>query len=377
MEAAASQASAVRSLVREVLISGPIARSDLAARLGLSMASLTRLSKPLLETGFLRETEDPQTGSVGRPARPLEVTPDSHRFVGIKVTGDSAAAIAANLRSDALDSLELPLPGHRPADVVSAVADAVARLGGAGNFSGVGISIGGKVGPAGSVLRAPFLGWRGVPLAAMVEAEVGLPVAVENDVVALTVAEQWFGAGRGEPNFAVLTVGAGVGYGLVINDRVIAPPDAGLGLVGHYPLNPSGPLCAEGHRGCASAILTVNAICGQVAAVTGERHSYEHVLQQAAEGFPAARRVVDDAGEYLGTLLAAIANLTMVDLIILSGEGAGLTETAEERLLHGLARHRDPDAGEVRLRRQPTDFTQWARGAAAVIIQRYISGPLR
>lgn len=379
LKAVASQApdSPVRNLVREVLIRGPIARSDLADRLGLSVASLTRLSKPLLETGFLRETEDPQAGTVGRPARPLEVSPDSNRFVGIKVTGDAASGVATNLRSDAFDAVELPLAGQEPADVVAAVSGIVKRLGGSGVFSGVGISIGGKVGAGGTVLRAPFLGWRDVPLADLVRAELDLPVAVENDVVALTVAEQWFGAGRGERNFAVLTVGAGVGYGLVINDSVIAPPDAGLGLVGHYPLNPSGQLCAEGHRGCASAILTVNAICGQVAAVTGDRLPYPEVLQLAAEGLPVARRVVDDAGEYLGTLLAAVANLTMVDLIVLSGEGAGLADVAAERVLAGLRRHRDPDAGAVRLRRQPEDFSQWARGAAAVIIQRSISGSLR
>lgn len=379
MEAVASQASdsPVRSLVREVLIRGPIARSDLAVRLGLSVASLTRLSKPLLETGFLRETDDLQAGSVGRPTRPLEVSPDSNRFVGIKLTGDTAAGVATNLRSDAFDSVELPLPGHRPADVVTAIAEVVARLGGAGNFSGVGISIGGKVSADGTVLRAPFLGWRDVPLMDLVKAELALPVAVENDVVALTVAEQWFGAGRGEPNFAVVTVGAGVGYGLVVNDMVIAPPDAGLGLVGHYPLNPSGPLCVDGHRGCASAILTIHAICGQVAAVTGERIPYGQVLQLAADGSPIARQVVDDAGEYLGTLLAAVANLTMVDLIVLSGEGVELTDVAKDRMLHGLRRHRDPEAGAVRLRRQPTDFSQWARGAAAVIIERSISGSLR
>ncbi|MDQ0733851.1 ROK family transcriptional regulator [Arthrobacter agilis] len=228
--------SPARALAREVLIRGPISRADLAARLGLSVASLTRLSKPLLDSGMLRESDEAAAASIGRPIRPLEVSPDSHRFVGVKLTGDTAAAVATNLKSDVVGASERSLPGHDVQDVLGTIVDAVADLGPLDSFSGIGISIGGKVGPGGMVLRAPFLGWRDVPLADLLQERTGLPVAVENDVVALTVAEQWFGAGRGEKDFAVLTVGAGVGYGLVINDTVIAPPDAGLGPRG--PLSP-------------------------------------------------------------------------------------------------------------------------------------------
>jgi predicted NBD/HSP70 family sugar kinase len=368
--------SPARALAREVLIRGPISRSDLAARLGLSVASLTRLSKPLLDSGMLREADGAAVASIGRPVRPLEISPDSHRFVGVKLTGDTAAAVATNLKSDVVGASERALPGHDVQDVLGAILDAVADLGPLDGFSGIGISIGGKVGPGGMVLRAPFLGWRDVPLAELLQQRTGLPVAVENDVVALTVAEQWFGAGRGERNFAVLTVGAGVGYGLVINDSVIAPPDAGLGLVGHYPLDPSGPRCMEGHRGCSSAVLTIPAIRSQFAATTGEQLSYAEILDLAAAGHPVAGAVVEAAGQSLGLLVSAVANLTMVDLVVLSGEGMDLADVAETALRDSIAYHRDPEASPLRLSRQPSDFAQWARGAAAVVIQRIILGTL-
>ncbi len=368
--------SPARALAREVLIRGPISRGDLAARLGLSVASLTRLSKPLLDSGMLREADGAAVASIGRPVRPLEISPDSHRFVGVKLTGDTAAAVATNLKSDVAGASERVLPGHDVEDVLRAIVDAVADLGPLDGFSGIGISIGGKVGPDGMVLRAPFLGWRDVPLANLLRQRTGLPIAVENDVVALTVAEQWFGAGRGERNFAVLTVGAGVGYGLVINDAVIAPPDAGLGLVGHYPLDPSGPRCMEGHRGCSSAVLTIPAIRSQFAATTGEQLSYAAILALAGDGHPAAGAVVEAAGQSLGLLVAAVANLTMVDLVILSGEGMDLADVAETTLRDAIAYHRDPEASPLRLSRRPSDFSQWARGAAAVVIQRIILGSL-
>jgi predicted NBD/HSP70 family sugar kinase len=369
--------SPARALAREVLIRGPISRGDLAARLGLSVASLTRLSKPLLDSGMLREADGAAVASIGRPIRPLEISPDSHRFVGVKLTGETAAAVTTNLKSDVVGASERALPGHDVQDVLGAILDAVADLGPLDGLSGIGISIGGKVGPGGMVLRAPFLGWRDVPLAELLQQRTGLPVAVENDVVALTVAEQWFGAGRGEKNFAVLTVGAGVGYGLVINDAVIAPPDAGLGLVGHYPLDPSGPRCMEGHRGCSSAVLTIPAICSQFAASTGEQRTYDEILGLAGEGHPVAAAVVRAAGEALGLLVSAVANLTMVELVVLSGEGMELADVAAEALRASIDYHRDPEAAPIRLSRQPSDFAQWARGAAAVVIQRTILGTLR
>ncbi|MBG6224289.1 putative NBD/HSP70 family sugar kinase [Arthrobacter sp. CAN_A2] len=370
-------ASPARALAREVLIRGPISRGDLAARLGLSVASLTRLSKPLLDAGVLRESEEVGVASIGRPVRPLEVSPDAHRFVGVKLTGEAASAVATNLKADVIGTGERALPGHAVEDVVDAVVDAVADLGAVDRFSGIGISIGGRVTADSAVLRAPFLGWRDVPLADLVQQRTGLPVVVENDVVALTIAEQWFGAGRGEKDFAVLTVGAGVGYGLVINDVVIAPPDAGLGLVGHYPLDPDGPRCSDGHRGCSSAVLTIPAICSRFTASTGEHRSYEEVLALAGRGHPVAGDVVGAAGAALGLLVSAVANLTMVDLVILSGEGMGLADVARPSLQAAIHDHRDPEAAPIRLSRQPTDFAQWARGAAAVVIQRTILGTLR
>ncbi|TKV28493.1 ROK family transcriptional regulator [Arthrobacter sp. NamB2] len=368
--------SPARALAREVLIRGPISRADLASRLNLSVASLTRLSKPLLDAGVLRESDEAAAAAIGRPVRPLEISPDAHRFVGIKLTGDSAAAVATNLKADVVGSSERALPSHDVADVVGAIVEAVTDLGPVHRFSGMGVSIGGKVGTESEVLRAPFLNWRDVPLAALLHERTGLPVVVENDVVALTIAEQWFGAGRGEKDFAVLTIGAGVGYGLVINDAVIAPPDAGLGLVGHYPLDPSGPRCVEGHRGCSSGVLTIGSICSQFAAATGEQRSYAEILGLAAEGHPVAGAVVQGAGTALGLLVAAVANLTMVELIVLSGEGMDLADVAAASLQESIDYHRDPEAAPIRLSRQPSDFAQWARGAAAVAIQRTILGTL-
>ena len=258
-----------RELVREVLIHGPIARAELGRRLGLSPASLTRLSKPFLDRGLFVEGAVELAGAVGRPAKPLDVRVDLQRFVGIKLTGDQALGVLTDLRAKTLGEHVADLAGHSPEEVVEALAAVVEALAGSAGdvaeLAGVGVSIGGKVTGQQVVLRAPFLEWREVDLGGMLSRRLGLPVVVENDVVALTEAERWFGLGRGIDDFAVVTTGAGVGYGLVIHGRQVITPDTGLGLGGHFPLDPTGPICADGHRGCSTAMLSTTSMCASAA----------------------------------------------------------------------------------------------------------------
>lgn len=357
-----------RELAREVLIHGPISRAELGRRLGLSPASLTRLSKPFLDRGLFVETGELQ-GATGRPAKPLDVNVDARRFVGIKLTGDSALGVLTDLRASAVRRAERPLAGHEVDTVVSTVAALVDELRDGTRISGVGISIGGNVASERVVTRAPFLGWRDVALADQVEAAVGVPVTVENDVTALTTAEQWFGAVRGTPSFAVVTIGAGVGYGLVVNDRVVITPDSGLGLGGHLPLDPNGPMCPDGHPGCSTAMLSIPSISAQLGIALGREVEYEEVLDAAAKGLPLAVAITSAAGRALGRMMATIANIAMVDTIVLSGEGIALWNIARDVAMATLAADRDPEASPVEVHVDDAGFVSWARGAAAVAIQ--------
>ncbi|MBD8661554.1 ROK family protein [Frigoribacterium sp. CFBP 8754] len=380
-----------RELVREVLIHGPIARAELGRRLGLSPASLTRLSRPFLDSGLFVEGAVELAGAVGRPARPLDVQADLQRFVGVKLTGDQAFGVLTDLRARALGEHVADLAGRSPEEVVEALVAVVQALtagssgsgsgsgvgvgvAGVEGLAGVGVSIGGKVTGQRTVLRATFLAWREVDLGGMLAERLGVPVVVENDVVALTEAERWFGLGRGVDDFAVVTVGAGVGYGLVVHGRQVVTPDTGLGLGGHVPLDPTGPICVDGHRGCSTAMLSTTSMCASAVMGLGRRVAYDELLALAASGDPVAVQVVGTAGRSLGRMVAAVANLTMVGTVVLSGEGVGLVDVpvAATELRAGIAADRDPDASEVRVLTGAADFGAWARGAAAVAVQARI-----
>ncbi|MGW0630429.1 ROK family transcriptional regulator [Streptomyces sp. NPDC002758] len=367
-----------RSVAIEVLVHGPLSRTELARRLRLSQGSLTRLTKPLIESGLLVEVPDagtPGEARQGRPSQPLAVVAESRSFLGFKVTADRVYGVVTSLRSDIVARLDRPLTTHDPAQVADLLAEMTGAL--AARFpalAGIGIGVGGLVRDRAVVGESPFLMWRDVPLAELVERRTGLPVVVENDVAALVEAETWFGAGRGLDRFVVLTIGAGIGYGLVLGGRRVPHAEEDRGFGRHWILDPSGPLTPDGERGSAVSLLTIPSIRYQIRAATGRDATYEEILALADAGDPLAARVIGEAARGLGTLVAQIANFVMPQKILLAGEGVGLMDVAGAVVDETIRAHRHPLAAPVGLETKVSDFHDWARGAAVLAIQVLVLG---
>ncbi|MFH9088854.1 ROK family protein [Streptomyces sp. NPDC017673] len=369
---------AERSVAIEVLVHGPLSRTELARRLRLSQGSLTRLTKPLIESGLLVEAAE--TGGAGesrqgRPSQPLDIVAESRSFLGFKITADRVYGVVTTLRSEVTGRLDRPLTTHDPDAVAALLAEMTTELAGRHpSPAGLGIGVGGRVRERTVVGESGFLGWRDVPLGMLVRERTGLPVVVENDVAALVEAETWFGAGRGLDRFAVLTIGAGIGYGLVLGGRRVPYEEEDRGFGRHWIIDPYGPLTPEGARGSAVSLLTVPSIRYQVRAATGRDVGYEEILAGAAAGEPMALRVVDEAARALGTLVAQIANFAMPQKILLAGEGVGLMDVAGNTVRDTIRSHRHPLAAPVDLETKVSDFHDWARGAAVLAIQVLVLG---
>ncbi|MBX4176745.1 ROK family transcriptional regulator [Streptomyces geysiriensis] len=367
-----------RSVAIEVLVHGPLSRTEIARRLDLSPGSLTRLTKPLIQEGLLVEVEEAGAteGRQGRPSQPLDVVADSRHFLGFKITDDTVYGVLTTLRSEIVARLDRSLAARDPGDVADVLAGMTRELSrGRPRPAGLGIGVGGLVEGRSVVGESPFLGWRGVPLAALVEERTGLPVVVENDTAAFVEAETWFGAGRGLDRFVVLTIGAGLGYGLVLGGRRVpysGDEDRGFGR--HWILDPYGPLTPDGRRGSAVSLLTIPNIRYQVRAATGRDVGYEEILASAAAGEPMPARVVGEAARALGTLVAQIANFVMPQKILLAGEGVGLMKVAGDVVENTIRDNRHPRAAPVVLETRVSDFHDWARGAAVLAIQVLVLG---
>jgi predicted NBD/HSP70 family sugar kinase len=367
-----------RSVAIEVLLAGPLSRTELARRLDLSAGSLTRLTKPLIESGLLVEV--PEAGAPvevrqGRPSQPLDVVAESRSFAGFKITEDMVYGVVTTLRSEIVARYDRPLAGRKPAEVVEVLGEMTDALTvGHPRLAGIGIGVGGLVEERAVVGESPFMGWRDVPLAELVEERTGLPVVVENDVAALVEAETWFGAGRGIDRFVVLTIGAGIGYGLVLGGKRVPYVEEDRGFGRHWIIDPNGPLTPDGARGSAVSLLTIPNIRYQVQAATGRDRSYEEILELAAAGEPMPARVIDEAARALGTLVAQIANFVLPQKILLAGEGVGLMDVAGATVAQTIGAFRHPLAAPVDLETKVSDFHDWARGAAVLAIQVQVLG---
>ncbi|WP_212910087.1 ROK family transcriptional regulator [Streptomyces sp. TS71-3] len=369
------------SLVFTTLLShGPLTRAEIAQRTLLSAAAVTKAVRPLMEVGYLVEgADDGVRAALGRPANRVRVDGGRALFIGIKVTGDEIIAVLADLCCRVRVARHVGLTGRSPEAVLPSITALVQELlteadGFGVGVQGLGIAVSGDVDRrTGTVRYSPFLEWRDIPLAEIVETATGLPVTVDNDVRALTVAEQWFGAGVGLSDFALVTVGAGIGCGLVVHGRVVSGAHGVAGEIGHLSIDPLGPPCHCGNNGCVEAIAADPAILRRVREATGlSVATAAEALDLAHRGDPGAREVYARAGEAIGRAIGSVVNVLGPERVIISGEGLAAYDLFAEGIRDALAASAFGAAAQCDVMTRPLPFEEWARGAAATAIQSFI-----
>ncbi|MYS24836.1 Sugar kinase of the NBD/HSP70 family, may contain an N-terminal HTH domain [Streptomyces sp. DvalAA-14] len=376
----ADRPPAAALVFQTLLAHGPLTRAEAGRRTGLSPGAVTKVATPLLADGWITELGRPAPveRANGRPATLIAVRPERARFIGVKVTADELIGVLADLTARPLAARRASLGSRDVGTVVLAIARLVDRLraaAGAGQEGGVhsiGVTIAGDVdGHTGTVQYSPFLDWRRVPLAQLVESATGTPTVIENDVRALTVAEQWFGAGAGLSSFALVTVGAGIGCGLSIGGRVVSGAHGVSGEVGHLPVGGTDRICTCGKTGCVEAVASTHAITEQARQATGEPElTMTQAVRLAHAGDPAVRAVFARAGRALGLAMASVANLIGPERIIISGEGVASYDLFADQIRQTFADHAFGAAADCDLVVRPLPFEEWARGGAAIAAQR-------
>jgi predicted NBD/HSP70 family sugar kinase len=213
-----------------------------------------------------------------------------------------------------------------------------------------------------------------VPLQELAEKITGLTVTVENDVKALTIAEHWFGEGVGAESFALVTVGTGIGCGLVVGGRLVSGSHGVAGEIGHIGVDVSGPTCHCGGRGCVEAIAGTDAIVGRARERTGQPElTFDDALALARGGDERVRDVFAAAGNAIGRGIAAVVNLVGPARVVVSGEGLAAYDLFERHIRCGFERQAFGAAAQCPLSIRPLPFEQWARGAATVSIQALVA----
>lgn len=378
-----------------VLTAGPISRTGLAQRLGLAPSSVTRMLPPLLAHDYLRETAAAPKGR-GRPQRMLRVNAHKHVVVGIKIGPAQVSAVVTDMAAKVLARAERSIADHTPDTALSAAASLAAHLLdetglGSGTAAGqpadrvlgIGVGVSGHVDSAAGVCRySALLDWRKVDVAGPLTQATGLPVVVNNDVNTLVVAERWFGEGRDVDSYAVVTVGPGVGCGLLLDGALYAGTSGMAGELGHLPLDPAGPTCDCGRRGCLEALAGERAVLRHIRdAGAADCPSIGAAAEMARSGSAADRAVAAaafaGAGTALGRGLAGVCNLLNLQKIIIAGEGAVAYDLFGPAMVAALEEYAFSDAArDCAIHIGPAHHDVWARGAACLVIREAVRAPI-
>ncbi len=302
---AAANAAAV---LRTVLDHGPVARSDIAGRSGLSPAAVSRQATALLRAGLLRELPGPG-GGVGRPRIPLDLHTGAVGgpvAAGLHIGVPASTFSLVDLRGRLLARQAFPHGGRDPAGLSGGIAAELGRFLAAFDTGrpllGVGAALGGWVRPdEGVVVRHPVLRWRHRPLAAELSAALGLPVWIDNHARAVARAEILFGRPEARRSLVHLFIGNVVDAAFGIEGAVHQGPGSAAGDVGHLPVPGADVPCACGRTGCLQATASDTAL-GAEAVRRGivPEPAVPLLVDAAAAGDPRADRLLRERARAVG-----------------------------------------------------------------------------
>lgn len=367
---------------------GPISRVEVARLTGLSAATISGITSELIDDALIFEKETGDSIGGRRPIL-LVLNPLGGYVVGLKLMEDQVVGVLTDLEATVLAKQIHPLDNQSLPQTIDALSFVVESLVSRSNLVqkqllGVGLGLAGIIDSQQGRLRySPIFGWRDVPIGDLLSERVHAPVYIGNDVDTLTLAEKWFGKGQGLENFLTVTIGRGVGLGIVVNGQIYSGFHGGAGEFGHTVIDPSGPLCTCGNRGCLETYVSDRALLREAieAVDRGELpetvQSLDALLQQAQEGQPFARAIYAQAGQVLGRGIANLINILSPQQIILSGEGVRAGELVFGPMRDAMARHIMPGLVEdTEMEVDVWNDDAWARGAAALVLQELFKSPI-
>ena len=246
--------------------------------------------------------------------------------IGVDLGGTNLRVAAISDQGRVLDKVSVPAvyaagPERVVSDIVSSISTVRSRVG-AATLRGVGIGVPGFIDiDKGVVLGSANLpGFEGFPVRDGVQRILGTPIVLENDANAAALGEMWMGAGRAVKDLILITLGTGIGGGIVVDGRVLHGHLGMAGEIGHMTVYPDGNPCGCGNCGCLEKHASATAIAAMGRMMHfGERVTAERVYELATEGNERAILIFQSVGRALGVALANLINLFNFPLYLLTG----------------------------------------------------------
>lgn len=353
----------------------PISRADLARRSGLQRSTVSQIVEQLIREKWVREGS---VASAPRGRRPTLVGLNEELVaIALDIHPRQAIIAMVDLNGRLLSRSLVPLTSD-PAASTRLMVDCMQRMGGVTprkSLEGIGISVPGRVDPATQKITfAPNLHWPEFDLKKVIESKMGLPVKMENAATACLLAELTFSRMDGVRDAVLVTVSEGVGTGVFANGQLISGHHGLAGEFGHIPMDPDGPRCACGQKGCWETFASCRAAVRYYRELSpkGRGISFHELLNLAEEGNAQASQALEKQAQWIGRGLRMILAALSPGTILIAGD----VTSAWHRFAPIIEKEAAALtlAGEPPLIR-PTHESEIARlrGAAALVFQRRVS----
>jgi predicted NBD/HSP70 family sugar kinase len=353
---------------------GALSRAELARRTALAPSTVSAVVSELQAAGLVveppaTERQNDRPG-VGRP--PVLVV--LHRRAGVALGLDfgkrhlrvALADLSHTLLSERHQTLDDDLPAEDAIALATRLVEEVLAEGGADRAQVVGVGMGlpGPVHrPFGELGDSTILpGWVGVRAADAMSDALDLPVEVENDANLGALSEAMWGAGRDARHMAYIKAATGVGAGLIIDGRPYVGAGGTAGEIGHTVIDPRGPICRCGNRGCLETLAGTTAIIAALREAYGDDLTLADTIHRALAGDRGCQRAIADAGHTIGTAVATLCNLFNPHRIIVGGDLANAGELLLDPLRESLRR------GAIRSAAHDVDVVAGTLGERAEVL---------
>jgi transcriptional regulator of PTS gene len=313
---------------------GPISRIDLSKTSALAPASITKITRELIDAHLIHETAVQEATSRGRPAVGLQTNNEGWQFLSMRLGRGYLTIALHELGGSELIDTKIDIHEVEQEDVLARLlhetneffqtySDQLNRV------TSIAVTLPGLVNSEqGIVIQMPHYNVKNLPLGEELYKATGLPVFIANDTRAWALAEMLFGNSQVNDNSVLISIHHGVEAGVILDGRVLQGRNGNIGELGHIQIDANGKQCQCGNYGCLETVASSQAVReeveqrlkkGEESSIDADNVTIEAICSAAAEGDPLAVEVIEKLGYYLGSAIAIAINLFNPEKVLIGG----------------------------------------------------------
>ncbi len=371
---------------------GPISRADIAKRTKLSSTTVSTLADDLIKQEYLEEIGEGESSGGRRPIL-LKFNPASHFVIGVELEGKNISVAVTDLEINIINKLTEEIKNTDESlavdEIVNLVRQTMEKSGVKfEKIVGIGVGATGLIDTERGIIRqAVNLDWKDVPLKDLIEKKFDeIPIYIDNIANVSALGEKWAGAGKKAKNLIYIRIGTGIGAGIILNRTIYEGSNGNAGEIGHMTIEPNGPRCKCGNRGCLEVLASGSAIAkraitetlggrdtliGKLTNGSIEEITAKVVAEAAKNGDKLALEIWEEVGEYLGIAIANLINIYNPEIIIIGGGVAQAGKLLFEPIKRTVKRRALPGPGK-RAKIVPSELGENVTviGAAALALEK-------